>query len=77
MKDKKIIVITGEALKQMKDDTARELFGLTKDEVLKRGLCINCKQPALDKCYSDAGRAEYKISGMCELCFDMFFKEKS
>ena len=39
--------------------------GLSRD-----GLCINCHEPALKKCYSEAGRREYSISGMCEKCFD-------
>jgi len=39
------------------------------------GMCISCRQPALPKCYSDAGRREYAISGMCEQCFDECTKE--
>lgn len=46
------------------------IFSLTKDEAHKRGVCVNCKLPALDRCYSIAGRAEYQISGLCEQCFD-------
>lgn len=34
------------------------------------GLCIVCGQPALPRCYSEAGRKEYGISKMCEPCFD-------
>lgn len=40
-----------------------------------RGLCVNCGEPALPKCYSDAGRREYRISGMCEPCFDKLTQE--
>jgi len=40
------------------------------DNLLKDGICINCFEPALPKCYSDAGRREYEISGFCEKCFD-------
>lgn len=37
------------------------------------GLCIECGQPALEKCYSEAGRREVRISGICEICFDNLF----
>ena len=33
-------------------------------------LCWRCQEPALLKCYSDAGRREVNISGLCEPCFD-------
>lgn len=39
--------------------------GLSRD-----GLCISCHEPAIPKCYSEAGRREYSISGLCEKCFD-------
>jgi len=37
--------------------------------------CIQCKEDALSKCYSDAGRREVYISGYCETCFDELFEE--
>jgi hypothetical protein len=37
------------------------------------GLCVACGEPALAKCYSEAGRRQ--ISGMCEKCFDDCTKE--
>lgn len=39
------------------------------------GMCIVCRQPALPRCHSDAGRREYWISGTCEQCFDEMFAE--
>lgn len=57
-------------LQDFKDDLAKELYGMTTEDALKKGLCIQCKEEALPKCYSDAGRREYKISGLCEKCFD-------
>lgn len=39
------------------------------------GLCVECKQPGLAKCYSDAGRKEFTISGLCEKCFDDAFDD--
>jgi hypothetical protein len=33
-------------------------------------ICWVCDRPALEHCYSDAGRQEVFISGLCEECFD-------
>lgn len=38
-----------------------------------QGLCVQCGLPALARCYSDAGRREVAITGMCELCFDALY----
>lgn len=35
-----------------------------------------CKQPALARCHTNAGRREFYISGMCEQCFDKMFSEE-
>ena len=37
---------------------------------LSTGVCIECGQPADGRCYSNLGRAEFQLSGLCELCFD-------
>jgi hypothetical protein len=34
------------------------------------GLCVECHQPAAEHCYTDAGRREFRITGLCEECFD-------
>jgi len=39
-------------------------------------ICLNCGRPALEHCYSNAGRREVFISGICEECFDKMFKEE-
>ena len=62
-------------LQQLKDDMAKDLYGTTVEESTKKGLCIQCGEEALPKCYSDAGRREFKISGLCEKCFDEMFQE--
>ena len=36
----------------------------------KEPVCIKCGRPALEHCYSNAGRREVFISGLCEECFD-------
>ena len=48
-------------------------FGMTRAEAWKDGLCVECKKPATF--YSEAGRKEYKLSAMCEPCFDAMFAE--
>lgn len=63
-------------LENLKNELAKESMGLTKNEAHAKGICINCKEPALPKCYSEAGRREYGISGMCEKCFDTLFQEE-
>ena len=47
---------------------AQALYGMTKEEALHKGVCISCK--LLATWYSGAGEAEYRISGLCEPCFD-------
>jgi hypothetical protein len=48
---------------------------VTTEEAMQGGLCIECKKPALDNCYSPAGVREYYISGLCEKCFDEIYSE--
>lgn len=38
-------------------------------------ICIVCKRPAHEHCYSNDGHLEVGISGMCEECFDECTKE--
>ncbi len=57
------------------EDIAKEEYGMTNAEAFAKGICISCKEPAIPKCYSDAGRGEYRISGMCEQCFDALFAD--
>lgn len=45
-------------------------FAMTPATAKAKGLCLVCGNPALERCYSQAGVQEYGISGMCELCFD-------
>ena len=63
-------------LQHFKDDLAKSIYGLPVEEAKATGLCIQCRQPALANCYSDAGRREYNISGLCEKCFDSICKEE-
>lgn len=56
-------------LQEFKDQLTESLHPGAKEN-WAAGLCINCKRPALDHCYSAAGRREFQISGYCEECFD-------
>jgi len=71
MPDKiKVTVITGNSLQQFKDALAVECFGMTKDDAVKDEICIDCREPALPKCSTDISRSEYRISGLCEMCWN-------
>jgi len=50
------------------------IFGITKKEAIKLHICINCRQKP--KFYSDAGFREYRISALCEPCFDKTTEEQ-
>jgi len=52
------------------DKLTKDIFGMTKQEAQKDGICIRCNQKAEPKCHSAAGLREYQISGLCEECFD-------
>ena len=44
------------------------------EDISKEKLCIHCHRPAYEHCYSQAGRDEVGISGLCEECFDEITK---
>lgn len=64
------MILQNQNIKSVLNKISRMKFGMTCDEAQERDVCINCKQPALEKCYSSAGINEYSISGICEECFD-------
>lgn len=63
-------------LTTFKDSLSARVFGgLTLVDAHSQGICINCRKPAANRCYSPAGMREYQISGMCECCFDALFMD--
>lgn len=63
-------------LDNYKNNMSKSLFGISYSEALEQGICVNCKEEALPKCYSDAGVREYQMSGLCEECYDTISKEE-
>ena len=63
------------ATQENKDTLSKAAFGITRDEAHKQNICVECRQD-VDKegrIYSPAGAREYRISGVCEKCFDSMF----
>lgn len=54
--------------KDVANRIAKEVHGFTVPEAHERGICVRCHTPPTF--YSEAGRHEYRISGLCEPCFD-------
>jgi len=61
-------------LQNFKDNLSRNLYGMTTKEANEKGICIQCREKAIPKCYSEAGKKEFYISGLCELCFDSILR---
>lgn len=73
------------SVEEIRKDLAIHLYGRTKEEAQQAHVCINCgheifwskkleggqSEGTKPGCiYSYAGIREYKISGICEHCFD-------
>jgi len=56
--------------KYFKNRLSKALYGMETDDAISKNLCVRCKQPAYKNIYSEAGKREFKISGLCERCFD-------
>jgi hypothetical protein len=39
------------------------------------GACVKCGLLALPRCFTPLGVREYRISGLCEICFDDTFAD--
>lgn len=58
------------SLQALKDNLSMNIYGKTAAQAQDEGVCLECHKPALERCYSEEGKAEFGISGLCELCFD-------
>ena len=63
-------------MQEIKDSLSNSIYGMTAKEAQLKGICIQCRQSALSNCYSNAGKREYMISGLCEKCFDELMEAK-
>ena len=61
-------------LDEFKDKLAMDLFGMTKDQALEKGICIDCKRLAADGCHTELDRKEWMTSGICGDCYDALFE---
>lgn len=65
------------ALQNMLDSLAKMMGAkATPSESQAAGICFVCGELAEPRCTTDAGRKEYKISSMCEICWDKLFMEE-
>ena len=71
-------------LVKLADGLSKNFFGLTLSEALQQGICISCKQRVYYSAdrkaekeghiYSCAGQNEYRMTALCEYCFDKAFE---
>lgn len=52
------------------DNTAKEVFGMTRTSAILKDICIYCKKPVNITTISDIDLKEYKLSALCGVCFD-------
>lgn len=60
-------------LQGFKDSLSRGTYGMTKAEAHAKGVCVDCKQPVAGLLRTIAEEREYRISGICGLCWDKMF----
>ena len=53
----------------------KDLYKMTVKEAMEKGICIQCHEGALPKCYSDAGRREYRKTNK-HVCQMFLFKRE-
>lgn len=52
----------------------QQAFSMTREQAWEQGICVSCKEEPTF--YSEAGKKEYRLSAMCEPCFDGMFAEE-
>ena len=60
-------------LQDLKESLSKEAYGMTAAEAIQKRICIKCRKPPTF--YSEAGKREYQITGLCEPCFDQIAEE--
>jgi hypothetical protein len=62
-------------LNDFKNTFSSLLYGITKGQAHNESICIDCKQPVNLSNLSKRDQDEYRISGICPLCWDNMFKD--
>jgi hypothetical protein len=64
-------------LNDLKNQMAKECFGMTKAEAHAQQICISCQKPIGHPAFHTAADVvEYRISGLCPKCFDHITAEQ-
>lgn len=63
-----------DALKDLKENLAKSIYGITPTEAKAKNICIRCKKSPTFS--TEIGKNEYRISGLCEPCFDELTREE-
>lgn len=62
-----------DGVKDVVNGILEKIFGKNTKQYIKKGICIRCGRDK-DLYYSEAGKREFEISGLCEYCFDKIFE---
>ena len=54
----------------LKEQLDHTVYGMSREEAWRQGVCISCRRHWTKGTYSTSGVNEYKISALCEQCFD-------
>lgn len=57
-------------LSTIQDNLAIQIFGTSLTEAHEKGICIKCKEESQPKCHTLDGVTNYRISGLCEECYN-------
>lgn len=60
-------------LQMLKNNMDIAVYGITREEAMKLGICISCRKYPTFKTIE--GVKEYQITALCEPCFDEITKE--
>jgi len=56
------------SLKDVRNNVAKALFGMTRSEALEISICVRCKEDVFDLGGPD--ESEYRSSALCPSCFE-------
>lgn len=68
--DLKVVYIVGQALEHLKAVANEAAGNMSVNTAHSVGLCVQCRQPARDRCHTPLAEKEWLISGLCGECWD-------